>query len=326
MVWLFLPLTALAESVAVLPVTYRVYRTNQMSEERAAKVKEAVVRGVENAGLTPMTGADIDQESSALASPNETYCKSSECTLEVAHKVGADLGVLVWVSDQDGQFDIQIITTHAEPIAKSPFGTLKSVAKRIEALVEDSLKEGLRNLLSKAGADNSTTTMNGETDADDAPVDGPIDETESSPIADHSKAPPAPIVSKRKPFSPPVFWSFFGVTAAVGVGYGISETVGFVKKKETDNPSDSEEKKLEAWQLANRITLGVTAAGVIATGVVAFFTEFKDSSELSRANNVELAGPSKSIRKTDTASTGIELIPAVVPGNAGAGLAFAGAF
>lgn len=315
MAWLFLPLTAVAESVAVLPVTYTIYRTNQASEERAAKVMEAVVRGVENAGLTPMTGADINQESSALASPNETYCKSSECALQVAHKVGADLGVLVWVSDQDGQFDIQIITTHTDPIAKSPFGTLKSVTKRIEALVEDSLKEGLRNLLSKANVDDSTpapgtTTTNGETDADSAPMVEPADDL----VVDDSKTPPAPIVSKRKPFDPAHFWSVFGVTAAVGVGYGASETVGFVKKKNTDNPSNSEKKRLDAWQLANRITLGVTAAGVIATGVMAFFTEFKDSTELGRTNHRELTADR------------LKLIPAVSPGRPGAGLALTGAF
>ena len=144
-VWLFLPLTAVAESVAVLPVTYKIYRTNEDSEARAAKVKEAVVRGVEKAGLTPMTGDDIDQASHALAPPNETYCMSSECVLQVTKQTGADLGVVVSVSDQDGQFDIQILTTYAEPIAKSPFGMLKSVLNRITALVADSLKEGLHN-------------------------------------------------------------------------------------------------------------------------------------------------------------------------------------
>ena len=329
MVWLFLPITALAESVAVLPVTYKIYRTNKASQERAVKVKEAVVRGVENAGFTPMTGADIDQESESLASPNEKYCLSSECTLKVAEKVGADLGVLVWISDQDGQFDIQIITTHAEPIAKSPFGTLKSITKRIEALVSDSLKEAARNL-PKAEANPGQTTQDTSDEKTDeeaaAGVEPEDEETEPDTTTDETVMPPAPVVSKKKPFDPPVFWSLFGVTAAVGVGYGISETIGFVKKKGTDNPSSSDKKKLESWQLANRITLGITAAGVIATGVIAFFTNFGSAAETSRNRNLKLAGPSESLRKVAKASLDIKLAPALDPAGASAGLALSGAF
>ena len=284
-VWLFLPLTAVAQNVAVLPVSYKIYRTNSLDEERAAKVKEAVVQGVMNAGLTPMTGEDIDRESRAYAPLGDTYCITSDCPLKVAERVQADLGVAVSVSDHDGQFDIHIYTTYAEPITASPFGTFNSIRKRITAMVRDALAEALSNQ-PKAAAPVETEKREDEY----VPPPDMSGQMQDDEVVDDKgeKSPPGPdLQGRKKPIKRPVFWSVFGVTAAVGLGCAGIEILGYVATKTVDDPP---QKTLDSWdveRLTNKILFGVAATGIVTTTILAFFTDFKGTYKVEKKEEEE---------------------------------------
>lgn len=339
LVMLFLPLTAFAESVAVLPVSYKIYRTNKQDEDRAAKVKAAVIGGVEDAGLTPMTGEDIDNESQAFAG-EEMFCVSSECPLKVAERVGADLGVVVAVSDHDGQFDIHIYTTYAEPVSASPFGTLKATLKRIRGMVTDSLKEAVRNappVETPAAAETETT------EEETGPTAEETEETqnEETPATDAEKEPPAPEPQKKKkPIPKPAFWSVFGVSLTIGLGYTGLETFGYIywqDKKEgwDDHTTDEATRKdelntVKALQLTCRIMMGVTAAAVITTGVLGFFTDFsRGEASAKRETNAygRLGGRGgKNDRKSKVARGISNVLLAPVVGENAGGFMVQGAF
>ncbi len=128
-----------------------------------------------------------------------------------------------------------------------------------------------------------------------------------------------------------MFWSLFGVTLTLGLGYTVSETLGYIKSESADGSNNTQEKALKAWQLANRITLGLTATGVIATGVVAFFTNFDGPLDETAAIK-DVSGSSEK-GKADTTSkddvpnrfSHIRLLPSI-DSIGSAGLVIQGAF
>lgn len=272
---LLFPVTATAENVAVLPVSYKIYRTAAQSSDRASKVQDAVGKAIEKIGMTATFGAAV-QDAAQSVSPNGAFsCTDDECLKSVAEKTGADFGVVVSVVDNDGQFDIKVFVTDAEPAAASPFGTFGAMIKRVSGMVESALKEA-KERKEAAAAPPEETIKESET---------PPSEEITPAVQSETPVPPSSspdLNTKKKPISKIAFFTTLGVTVGLGAAYGAVEGIGYAKMKNLEEQGTwtaDEKKTVENMQLTSRILLGALGVGVITSIILVPFTNFKGTSK-----------------------------------------------
>jgi hypothetical protein len=248
---LLFPAAAVAEQAAVLPVSYKFYRTANQSQERADKVLETVKTTVEKIGMVPVS---VDSDG---------FCEDEACVQATAEKTGADFCVQVSVVDNDGQFDIKVLVNGAEPAAASPFGTFNSMIQRVAGLVEASLNEAK----AKKPVEPAATEQPAEPE--------PIAATqEPVPTTPPPTTPPKADDAKHKPLKPAVFYSLLGVTVGLGGALAAVEAVNYQKWKDAGKPSDLTS-QMNHLQVASIALIGCTAAAGVATIVIAVLTDFK---------------------------------------------------
>jgi hypothetical protein len=274
-VLLFLPLAvSAAEKVAVLPVLYTIYKTDSVSEERALKVADAVAAGVERVGLEPARGDDIIAASRDLAPRGASYCDRLACAKQVAERVGAAYAIFVSVVDKDGQFEIEVIGTDAEPITASPFGTFRSMTRRVAGLVETSLREAISTDPHAGAAAEDEAFEDDLAGTDEAPAwrdaaEEPVEEAGPTETPEKTGLSPVPFIAAAS------------VTGALAVGWVSVEVVGYNKKSDAEGDLG----QLKPLQISARVLLGFAAAGLVTTVVLFFLTDFKHSeAEASRAS------------------------------------------
>jgi hypothetical protein len=275
-----LPLAVAAQSVAVLPVSYTVYKKNASSPERALKVLDAVVEGIEAAGMTTVTGADVTKASETVEGGAD--CADSACAGAVAKAAGTDFAIFVSVVDKDGQFDIAIHISNAEPVTAQPFVIFKALLRRITGLVEAALKE---ESLKRAAAEPSGAEP-GEAVSDPATED-----VEETPGAEPSQKPSK---DDKKKLPPVAFYASMGTTAALAIAYTAMESVGYAKYKDADAEG---RRDLKPLQVANRAVLGCTLVAAVASTVIFFFTDFDSGS------GGDVAADRKGVSVTPTAAS-----------------------
>ncbi len=239
------------------------YKTNAPSEERALKVSDAVIVGVERAGLVPVRGNEVTAASRELADEGADYCDQPACARAVAERVGADYAVFVSVLDKDGQFEIEVLGTDSEPITASPFGTFRSMTRRVSGLVETSIREAV-NL--HGGS---------EEEAVPAPAEGPSEPaaTAPPPVAPEEETSTDPDDS-GKGIAPAPFIVSTVLTGALAAAYVPLEVIGYKKDKE-----GASAESLKPLQTSNRVILGCGAAGLVTSVVLFFLTDFDRDEE-----------------------------------------------
>ncbi len=251
---LLLPVSTLAETVAVLSVTYTDYKTASSPKERSDKVKEAVFSAIETVGMTP-----IDLEERAGDNGSIAECANAICAGDAARKADADIGIVVSVIDKDGEFEIVIhLSTHSSPVTATPFCSFNSMLQRVAGFVESALAE-------KRQQEDDTGALSEEEDKPDtSDASAPTEETPSPPPLKESPK------KRLKPLSPIPFYTMLGLTLAFGGSYAAIESIGFTRSKTIDDKSD-----LRPLQITSYALLGCTAASGITTIILVFFTDFK---------------------------------------------------
>ncbi len=260
---LLLPAAAVAQTVAVPKVSYKIYRTAAQSPERADKVLEAVHEAVEKVGMTPVA-ADA-------AGP----CSDNECLSEAAKRAGADFYVQVGVVDNDGQFDLSVMVNGAEPATMNPFGTFNSMLKRISAMVEASLNEA---------KDKKPVEVKAP-EPEPEPEPEPVTKPDPGPTTPPPTEPEPPKKEPRKkPIKKPVFFAMVGVTAGLGGALAAVEGVNYSKWDKAGRPGDLTS-QMNHLQIASIALIGCTAVAGVATIVLGVLTNF----EKDKGDNVSLA-------------------------------------
>lgn len=291
LVSLLLPLQAAAESVAVAPAVYKGDRKPAQMTERGERITEEVVRTIEGLGLSVVTGPDVAQENRAFSPLGDGVCRSTECTEKVAERVEADLAVSVSIVDNGGRVDLEIYTAYADPVVVSTFDMFSSLLRRISENVEASVKQGLKYVRSARESAENAEQVEMQDDGYREPLDlsGQVMDQEllgggERSRSRRSKRDDGP---RKKPIRKAGFWSAFGVTLALGAGYGAVEGIGYSKWQSDTAPPEDERSSVETLQLTSRILLGATAAGAITTAVLAVFTDFKGKSKKRDRTSVE---------------------------------------
>ncbi len=274
---LLVPLGAFAQQVAVLPVSYKVYRTAAESTERAAKVRAAAVKSTEKMGMTAVDRNTVEAATNALAPGGSTGCMEDACLAAVAERCGASFSVGVSVVDNDGQFDIKVAVNGVETGTASPFGTFNAMLKRVAGMVESSLKEAKERMETAEPEQAQEEVVEQE-----APPEEPPKEADQQPdVVEPDKTVPPPDGNRhKKPVSKVAFFTTLGVTVGIGAAYGAVTGIGWSKwnkYKESGDYTADDKNWLENMQLSSRVLFGALAAGVITTVILGPLTKFKNA-------------------------------------------------
>ncbi len=254
---LLLPVSAAAQKIAILPVSYTMVWTGAKNDELAGKLEEKIVGEAKNAGYEIVDSAAVVQ---AVAQTGKGECKEKTCVSQVKDTLAADEAIFISVRNNDDvEFMIEIVFAKAESISEAKAGSRASVAEWIARKVIESLPE----------------------------IEQPAEPAHTEPVDEPDQ--PVPEEEDGKPVAPVAFWTSFGVTAALVVGWSVVEGVAYKKLDDySDKPQIDRTKKerdeVASWRTASRVLLGTMAAGVITTTVLGFLTEFEkkdDSTSVS---------------------------------------------
>jgi hypothetical protein len=282
------PVSTLADTVALLSVTYTDYKTDSSPKERTDKVKETVLEAIERADMVPLDRVY-----------NDIYadCADTLCAREGAEQEDADIGIVVSVVDKDGQFDIAIhLSTHPRPVAAKPFCSFNSMLQRVSGFVESALLESRQKDEKEAHPEEEEEA---EDESEVRDTASPEEKVPENPAEDEAPA------ERTKPLSPVPFYAMVGATVVFGGSYAAIESYAYTKSKNQEDNSD-----LRPFQIANYALLGCTVASGITAVVLVFFTDFKARKRESRDHAF--------------ASPDLSITPAASPG--GFGLSLSGRF
>ncbi len=271
------------EKAAVLPVSYKIYRTASQSDERAAKVFEAVRQSVEKTGLTPVIGESVESALQLSTSSPSEDCTENQCLESVAQKSGADFAIYVSIIDNDGQFFINVHINGVDPSAGNPFCTFNSMVQRVSGFVETSLKEALEKKSKEEKKEESVAVASIEpienaSNASSAVEEQPVVQEKEYTVNTSN----IETDNSNKKISKSVFFTAMGITLALGGAYAIVEGVGYSKWQDRKSALDrtaEEEKSISNMRISSRVLLGCFGAGVITSIILAPFTNFKKNSK-----------------------------------------------
>ena len=277
-------ISAKGDTVAVLPVLYELYRTQTPVMERAEKVTDAIVRAIEENGMHAITGVGVNNALQAVSSSDPHSCTYEACLSTVAAKIGADYAVAVSLVDKEGQFEISVNINGAAPFASNPYGTFNSMIHRISGVVGSTIRELREKKESETSVPNQASIV--EQPVESAPPVVNIDAEAESPPVEESTMVKAPLQlsnsgnedSRKRRLPRGVFYSSLGITLAIGAAYASVESIGYVKWRDEKQRSEStpeNEEPIENLRLSSRVLAGSLCAGVVATTIFAFFTDFK---------------------------------------------------
>ena len=254
------PLSALAQKVAVLPVSYWLVWKNAESVEKAKAIQEEVAEGAFEAGFEVLRGAEVEDAVWSSAGVKASDCRDSECLSSVAEKLGVENALFVSITEEGLLYNVEVILAKGEA-ESGPLGG--NFAK---------LKKGVRSMV-------KTVLQSTKKEPEPEATPPPSIETETEPEPE----PTTEEQAESKGISPIPFYITAGLTSAIAITYVVTESVGYARynKLEEGDQDDWENKKdaLKPLQTTSRVFMGLTVAGAIATTVLFFLTDFdKDES------------------------------------------------
>lgn len=186
----------------------------------------------------------IEQNNEFTVVRSEESCESIECLNIVIHRHKSDGAIYVSVLEKVGQYEYEIVTADAQ-ISEEWTGAFSETL--------DNIGRSSSKLITEARA---------KTEVD---------------------LPPAQLVAVQKTVgnksSSVLFWSTVGITAAAGIGFGITQglAVRSLDKLESDDWTtmrawQNEKDKYDRLTIASPILFSIMIAGAIATPITAYFT------------------------------------------------------
>jgi hypothetical protein len=294
--------TVFAKNVAVLPVNYVDADSGKVNSDNAKQVEDRITQGLVEAGFTPVK----------TTKPNDGSC-NKECLLKAAESVNAEEAVLISIEDSE-----QTVFNVSVSFAKRDSITLQKMAGYyvfLEWIKSEIVKtmllpfedETVDSTDTDEGADSGE--VESDTDASDAgAVESDTDE-DTDDLGDDSVAANTENMNDTNPkkLGRLPFFIAAGSTVAFGITTLIIDGVAHSKYNTTmtssvsgiksDDEIKNDVKTIDNLQIARNVFLTFTAVGLVTTGILAIFTDFKKekSSAKNRLNlTPALAGTDKS--------------------------------
>jgi len=262
------PEVCAAGRVAVLPVSYVSSDAAADVTRAAGKVEDKVAEGARDAGYEVIRGEAVSKAVEEAAAG--ATCEDQACLLKVAEATGADEAILVRVVDSEQtSYSISLLQARREPVKGEKTAGFFVVLEWLRGTVAVALQRPVPEAaVAEAGPEEAETGGTGGTEEGDGAAD-PGGAQGADDAADG-----------RRGLSPPVFWAGAAVTGALLLSWGITDLVVHSRFKDLEEGDMDRGEWLDerdsaaSLQTFDRVLLGLTAAGVVTTGVIFFFTDF----------------------------------------------------
>ena len=252
-----LPAAAAADKVAILPVSYTRADGGEVSSQTVKKIEDEVAAGVQEAGFEVVRVED------------RRSCEKSDCLAGVADELGADEAVAVDVLVEDEtSYSLKIVYAHREKVEEERTAGFFVVLEWLKGSVALSLQKAVEAPVVE------------EPVVKEPVVEKPVVEEPvvKEPVVKES-------VDDEEGISPAALYVSAGVTGALLIAWGITDIVVHSKYKDLKESDADEEKWLDDresaqnLQTADRVLLGLTAAGLFTTALLFFVVDFGDKDD-----------------------------------------------
>ena len=269
----------LADKVVIAPVSYRLVWKDAESETKARLVEEQAAAAAVEAGMEPVRG-DVVKEAVQKVLGRSDRCVSSDCLAKVAVEVGAEQAVSVSIEESGAQHKIAVALARGEGTVGELFGEMQVVLKGVRSMVKEVLESEQR--------------------AEAAAVEP--EEKQAGPERIEEEPRPGAIIVHDKPdpgiqLSPVPFYITAGATVALtATALVLDKVVADRWERLSDGDEDVDYwEKSRTLQKVDRAVIGFACAGVVATGVLFFLTDFKgDEADGEGAVSIEVGVASDS--------------------------------
>ncbi len=258
--WL-MPICALAQKVAVLPVSYWLVWEDAESVEKADAVMDDVGLAVAESGYEMIHGDPVNEAAASASGAKAADCRDQACLAAVAAALNADNAMFISITEEGLMYNVEIIMAEGE----SESGPLGGNFTKLLAGVVIMVKTALPKLKEEVAEEEPL------------PVEY-VPVVSEEPASEPAPEPEAAEDKGKKKLNPVPFYVVAGVTGALAISWVIVESIGYSKEDELTSGewSVDDAKKL---QTADRVLLGLTVAGAITTTVLGFFTDFSKKQE-----------------------------------------------
>ena len=247
-----------------------------MAPEAVAKVMEKILEGVGEAGWEALP-AEAVAGSIGRISPDGP-CAEADCLAEVAKDAGADEALLISIVDEDRtSYDLKVALANREGVEVQKTAGFFVVLEWLRGTVALILQKPAREPEEVEGAAPvAAGEIAGEGEAEIAAKDGGGEEDGPGENGPANQATP----KDGKKLGPVPFYVSAAATGALLISWGVTDAVVHSRYEELRDDDMEREDWLEkrdsarSLQTADRVLLGIAAAGVLATGVLFFLTDF----------------------------------------------------
>jgi len=256
---LLMPLVAIAEKVAIVPVSYTMVWEKTKSPESALIVEDNVAAGAKEAGYEVIRGTKVSKVVNAITGKN-SKCNQKECLEKVAKELGVEEAIFVSVEETGPRHVYKIFFSKRSGTAGEKTGAFFKASQEIKTQVE--------RILSKPPQKIKKTTAKQPTSV--------------SKISDNEE-------TTDKKLSPKAFYITATATGVFAITWGVLEIIGHSKFKNLESSNEDlgtwndEKDKIKKLQTFDRVAMSLTMAGVITSSVLFFLTDFSKDKDNNKS-------------------------------------------
>ncbi|MCP4678918.1 MAG: hypothetical protein GY854_26200 [Deltaproteobacteria bacterium] len=243
--------------MAILPVLYTLYNTGETSPEKSDKVQEAAGHAARDSGAEIIQASKLDEALDAVTQSRPDTCRDQECIRKLADHLSATNVIFISVVDKEGMYEVTVVPAHGDATTVKPFGTFTSLTDRIFGIVKELL----------------------DSQVEEEPIvvkEEDPEEKDEEPVKEYEYEKLEP-EKEQEGLAPTAFYISAGVTGALALTWGIIDLVVYSRYKKLDAGT---KKSNDYWETTKSLKgadwafMGMTAAGLVTTGVLFFLTNF----------------------------------------------------
>lgn len=261
-----------ADGIALFPVTYERTDGGEVAPELVDKVAKKAAEGVREAGFEIVPRAKVDASIEKVSA--KAPCVDRECLAAVADDLGAADALLVSVVDEDRTtFRVTVALARREGVSEEKTAGFFVILEWLRGTVALTLQKAVTPSVETVEQPDSTE---GEGETEEPK------QVEEEATPEESAEGPGEVVAPLDDgkLGPVPFYVSAAVTGALLISWGVTDAVVHSRYEELRDDDMEREDWLEkrdsarSLQTADRVLLGIAAAGVLATGVLFFLTDF----------------------------------------------------
>ncbi len=265
-----LPITALADRVAVLPVQYFVVWENAPSVDKAALIRQKIVDAIARAQLTTIEGEPLTRALDEVTDHRPDTCRDKSCLSSLADELDADEVIYLSVEESGAKYTIKLVLARGATTTGELFGPFSAAQAKVRELVETALTPPEEAPIAP-------------------PIEPPLEPPPPTPASPLETTPPTakPIAlgttdepAPEQGLSPVAFYLSAGVTVALGAAFAVTDirvTRTYRDCKPRGSCKTSVIEAAETLQVVDWFLAGGFAAAAVTTGVLFFLTDFNGS-------------------------------------------------